>query len=297
MKPVMGRITERLREKGTLVSDGAWGTFIHEKGLRSDEAPESWNLTRPDDIYDVALSYVKAGADMILTNSFGGSPLKLAPYGLSDKTYEINRAAAEISRRAAGEAVLVLGSVGPTGKLLMMGEVTEKEMMTGFAEQVRGLNDGGMDAVLIETMSDPDEAKVAIRAARSVTDKEVMCTFTFTLTPAKEFRTMMGTSVAEAVEMLAGEGVDVIGANCGNGAAGMVEIVRQIRLANKEIPILVHANAGMPVLKDGVSVFPESPEEMSGKIDELIRTGANIVGGCCGTTPEHISRIVRVVRG
>jgi len=293
----MGIIADRLREKGTLVSDGAWGTFIHEKGLRSDEAPESWNLTRPDDIYEVALSYVQAGADMILTNSFGGSPFKLAPYGLAEKTYEINRAAAEISRRAAGEEVLVLGSVGPTGKLLMMGEVTEEELFGGFAEQVRGLVDGGGDAVLIETMSDMDEARVAIRAARSVTDKEVMCTFTFTLTPANEYRTMMGTSPAEAVEMLLSEGADVIGANCGNGAAGMVEIVSQIRLVDKEIPILVHANAGMPVLKDGVSVFPESPTQMSAQIGALIHAGANIVGGCCGTTPEHISRIVQVVRG
>lgn len=234
---------------------------------------------------------------MILTNSFGGSPLKLAPYGLAERTYEINRAAAEISRRAAGEEVLVLGSVGPTGKLLMMGEVTEEVMFSGFAEQVRGLIDGGADAVLIETMSDVDEARVAIRAARSVTDKEVLCTFTFTLTPANEYRTMMGTSPAEAVEMLLAEGADVIGANCGNGAAGMVEIVRQIRLVDKEIPVLVHANAGMPVLKDGVSVFPETPGQMSAQIGDLIHAGANIVGGCCGTTPEHISRIVQVVRG
>lgn len=292
----MKTISEQLIEKGTLVSDGAWGTFIHQKGLRSDECPESWNLTRPDDIYDVALNYVRAGADMILTNSFGGSPFKLGPYGLRAKTYEVNRAAAEISKRAAGADVLVLGSVGPTGKILMMGEVTEQELFDGFAEQIRGLVDGGADAILIETMSDPDEARTAIRAAKSVTDKEVVCTFTFTLTPANEYRTMMGTTPAEAVEMLVQEGADILGANCGNGTAGMIEIVKQIRKVNSQIPVLVHANAGMPVLREGISVFPETPEQMSAQIGELIAAGANIVGGCCGTTPEHISKIIQVVR-
>jgi 5-methyltetrahydrofolate--homocysteine methyltransferase len=292
----MGTIKKQLQEKGILISDGAWGTFIHQKGLKSDESPESWNLSRPDDIYDVALSYVKAGADMILTNSFGASPYKLAPYGLAEKTYEINKAAAEISRRAAGPEVLVLGSVGPTGKLLMMGETTEEEMFQGFADQVRGLIDGGVDGIICETMSDMDEAKVAIRAAKSVTDKEIVCTFTFSLTPAKEYRTMMGTSPAETVEMLLQEGADVVGANCGNGTAGMIDIVKEIRTFNKEIPVLVHANAGMPILRDGISFFPETAPEMSAQIGDLIAAGATIVGGCCGTTPEHIAKILEAVR-
>jgi len=291
----MGKITDRIREKGILVSDGAWGTFIHKKGLRSDECPESWNLLRPDDIYDVALSYVKAGADMILTNSFGGSPFKLAPYGLSDKCYEINLAAAQISRRAAGDNVLVLGSVGPTGKMLMMGDVTEEDLFKGFSEQIKGLSDGGADAILMETMSELDEARIAIRAAKAVCEKEVICTFTFSKTAANEYRTMMGTSPAEMVAMLLEEGVEIIGANCGNGTAGMIEIVKEIREIDKEIPVLVHANAGLPVLQDGETVFPESASEMSAQIRDLVLAGANIVGGCCGTTPEHISRIVKVL--
>jgi 5-methyltetrahydrofolate--homocysteine methyltransferase len=291
----MGKITDRIREKGVLVSDGAWGTFIHKKGLRSDECPESWNLLRPDDIYDVALSYVKAGADMILTNSFGGSPFKLAPYGLSDKCYEINLAAAQISRRAAGDNVLVLGSVGPTGKMLMMGDVTEEDLFKGFSEQIKGLSDGGADAILMETMSELDEARIAIRAAKAVCEKEVICTFTFSKTAANEYRTMMGTSPAEMVAMLLEEGVEIIGANCGNGTAGMIEIVKEIREIDKEIPVLVHANAGLPVLQDGETVFPESASEMSAQIRDLVLAGANIVGGCCGTTPEHISSIVKVL--
>lgn len=292
----MAKITEILKSKGTLVSDGAWGTFIHQKGLTADECPESWNLSRSDDIYDVALSYVKAGADMILTNSFGGSPFKLAPYGLDDKTYEINKAAAEISKRAAGDDVLVLGSVGPTGKMLMMGDVSEQELFDGFVEQIRGLSDGGADAIIIETMSDMEEARVAVRAAKSVSDKEVVCTFTFSLTPANEYRTMMGTSPVDTVNMLVSEGADIIGANCGNGTAGMIDIVKEIRRVNTEIPVLVHANAGMPELREGVSFFPETPAEMSVQIADLIDAGANIVGGCCGTTPEHISKIVELVR-
>jgi len=325
----MGRIIEAIAEKGVLVSDGAWGTFIHAKGLTSDECPEAWNLERPDDIYDVAKSYVDAGADLILTNSFGGSPFKLEPYGLAGKTYEVNRAAAEISRRAAadissragGSGVFVLGSVGPTGKMLMMGEVTEEEMVQGFAEQVRGLVDGGADAILVETMSDPDEARSAIRAAKEVlsgqsqsdeaghsqsdtarppsafSKKEIICTFTFNLTPAGEYRTMMGTSPADAVDLLVAEGVDILGANCGNGTAGMIEIVKEIRAVNQDIPVLVHANAGMPELRDGVSVFPETAREMSAQAGDLVAAGANIVGGCCGTTPEHIRAMVKEVRG
>ncbi len=292
----MGKLIERLKSSGTLVSDGAWGTFIHKKGLGPEECPESWNLSRPDDIYDVALSYVKSGADMILTNSFGGSPFKLKPYRLDAKTYEINKAAAEISRRAAGNDVLVLGSVGPTGKILMMGDVTEQELFDGFAEQVRGLSDGGADAIIIETMSDPDEARVAIKAARSVTDLEIICTFTFDATPAGEFRTMMGTLPSEAALMLQELGVDVIGANCGNGTAGMIKIVEQIREVCPEIPVLVHANAGLPELKQGETIFPETPGEMSAQIGDLVQAGANIVGGCCGTTPDHISSIVKQVK-
>lgn len=292
----MKKISDAIKERGVLVSDGAWGTFIHQKGLKSEDCPESWNLNRPEDIYEIARSYVDAGADMILTNSFGGSPFKLAPYGLESKVYEINKAAAEISRRAAGESVYVLGSVGPSGKMLMMGDVTEEELFAGFFLQIKGLSDGGADVILMETMSDADEARIAIDAAKAVTDKEIICTFTFSLTGANEYRTMMGISPADSVAMLRDAGADIIGANCGNGTAGMIEIVKEIRSVNTEIPVLVHANAGLPVLKDGVSVFPESPDEMAGQISDLIAAGANIVGGCCGTTPDHITRIAKLVR-
>ena len=291
----MGKIIERLKEGKVLVSDGAWGTFLHQKGLKVQECPESWNADRPDEVLEIALSYVDAGADLILTNSFGGSPFKLDGYGLRQRTYELNRAAGEISKKAAGDKALVLGSIGPTGKMVMMGELPEEELLEGLKEQVRGLVDGGVDGLVIETMSDLEEARLAIQACKSMSVLDVACTFTFSRTQTGEYRTMMGTGVPEFLEMALEAGADIIGANCGNGTAGMIEIVREIREINGEIPILVHANAGLPEYRDGETVFPESPAEMAAQMDELVAAGANIVGGCCGTTPEHIRRIAQLL--
>jgi len=291
----MGKILDKIAEGKVLVSDGAWGTFLHQKGLGANECPELWNLNRPDEVLEIAASYVKAGADIILTNSFGGSPVKLAGYGLEDQTYEINRAAAGISRKAAGNQVLVLGSVGPTGKMVFMGEISEEALMEGLKVQARGLADGGADGILIETMSDLAEAELAIRAARESTSLDVACTFTFTKTLTGEYRTMMGTGVEEFMQMALRSGAGIVGANCGNGTAGMIEIVREIRAIDRKIPVLVHANAGLPVYRDGATVFPESPDEMATQMKDLIAAGANIVGGCCGTTPDHIRLIAELI--
>lgn len=293
----MGKIIERIKEGKVLVSDGAWGTFLHQKGLKVQECPESWNSERPDDVLEIARSYVDAGADMILTNSFGGSPFKLDGYGLKQNTYELNKAAGEISKKAAGNRALVLGSIGPTGKMVMMGEIPENELLEGLMEQVRGLVDGGVDGIVIETMSDLEEARVAIQASKSMCDLDVACTFTFSKTQTGEYRSMMGAGISEFLEMSLGAGADIIGANCGNGTAGMIEIVREIREINPEIPVLVHANAGLPVYRDGDTIFPESPEEMALQMKNLVAAGANIVGGCCGTTPEHIRFITRILAG
>jgi 5-methyltetrahydrofolate--homocysteine methyltransferase len=289
-------LTSALKTSGVLVSDGAWGTFLHQKGLPSGTCPESWNLDHADEVYDIALSYVKSGADMILTNSFGGNKFKLMHYGLENKVYELNKAAAEISRKAAGKDIYVLGSIGPTGVILMMGETTRDELYQAFRDQSTALADGGADVILIETMSDIEEAVTAIQAAKENTKKEVACTMTFSKTPQDEYRTMMGISPEECVNELINAGVDIIGANCGNGTSGMIDIVKQIRKVNAEIPVLIHANAGVPFYQDGKTVFPESPEDMASQIQELINAGANIVGGCCGTTPEHIRKIAEVVR-
>ncbi len=278
-----------------LISDGAWGTFLQKKGMQPGECPELWNITHRSDVLDIALSYINAGADMIETNSFGGSRFKLEKYGLGERVSELNREAAAISREAAGPDKWVLGSVGPTGKLLMLDEVTPDELYEAFREQSVALEEGGADAIVVETMTDLEEAVLAVRAARENTGIPVFCTMTFDKLVTGDYRSMMGVSPAEMVQPLIDAGASVIGANCGNGIVGMVSIVREIRAVNCDIPVLVHANAGMPVYRDGDTFFPESPEEMGGHLGALIAAGANIIGGCCGTTPEHIAKLKSIL--
>ncbi len=291
----MGKILDKLATGKVLVSDGAWGTFLHQKGLKADECPELWNMHRSDDVLQIASSYVEAGADIILTNSFGASPIKLEGYGLEEQTQVLNRRAAEISKQAAADRALVMGSIGPTGKMVMMGEVSPQEVFKGFIEQTMGLADGGADGIVIETMTDPEEARIAIEAVKKASELDVACTFTFSKNQDGIYRTMMGTDVEAYLEMAKLAGADIIGANCGNGTAGMIEIVREIRTLDPDIPVLVHANAGLPIYQDGLTVFPESASEMASQMGELVAAGANIVGGCCGTTPEHIRQIVQVL--
>lgn len=292
----MTSLLEFLKEGRTLVSDGAWGTLLHQAGLQPGECPELWNRTHRKEVYAIAKSYIDSGSDIILTNSFGGSPIKLEHYGLQDRADELNFAAAEISREAAGQNHLVLGSIGPSGKILMMEEISEQQLYDGFCIQSSALQKGGVNAICIETMSAIDEACIAIRAAKESTKLEIVCTFTFEKTALGEFRTLMGVSPEDMVLAIKEAGADVIGTNCGNGFDEMIEIVKAIRKVDNLTPVLVHANAGKPVYENGKTVFPESPELMGSKVHELMKCGANIIGGCCGTTPAHIEVLAREIK-
>lgn len=286
-------ILDKIKAGKLLFSDGALGTLLQAKGLRPGECPELWNITHSEILKEIAESYIDAGSDMITTNSFGASRIKLEPYGLAARTIEINRAAAAIYREAAGPDRHVAGSIGPTGKLLVMGDITGDELFETFAEQAAALEKGGADVIIIETMTDADEAAIAVKAAIAATTCTVIATMTFDAGPNDDYRTMMGVSPADMVRDLTAAGAQVIGSNCGNGIREMTGVLNAIRQADSSVPVIIQANAGMPELVEGKTVFREAPEMMASFVPELLRQGVNIIGGCCGTTPEHIRAVIK----
>lgn len=289
-------LLDKIKTNEVIISDGAWGTFLMAKGLQPGECPELWNIEHPEKVEEIAQSYIEVGAQIVKTNSFGGNAIKLNNYGLAHRCFELNMAAAAISRKAAGKNIIVMGSVGPTGKFLITEEVTPEELYNAFKDQCKGLEAGGADVILVETMTDLEEAKIAILAAKENTHCEVVCTMTFDRTADNNFRSMMGVSPTQMTEELCALGITGLGANCGNGIDGMIHITKEIREANAEVPVIIHANAGMPVYSDGKTVFPESPEMMASSSHLLLKAGANVIGGCCGTSPAHIKKLVEALK-
>lgn len=284
----MNEMLQRLLSKGPVVTDGAWGTQLQARGLPIGACPEEWNLSRPGEVEAVARGYVEAGSQVILTNSFGGTRMMLARHGLDGKTVEINRAAAAISKRAAGDRALVFASIGPTGKMLMMEDCTEDEISATFAEQALALAEGGADALVIETMADLTEAGLAIKAAKA-TGLPVVASMVFDAGAEKD-RTMMGVSAEDAATALAAAGADVVGANCGQGIEGFIAICRRMRAATS-LPLWMKANAGLPVMRDGKAVYEITPAQFAAHLPALVAAGANFVGGCCGTSPDFIRAV------
>jgi len=291
MKPIL----ERLKNGELLVADGAMGTMLFERGLKSGDCPELLNLSNPQVPEEVAQLYFKAGADIIQTNTFGGSPPKLSDYGLESKCEDINTKAVECVRNAVGEHAYISGSCGPSGSLLKpYGDMEPEDLKKAFEIQINALANAGVDIICIETMTDLHEAIIAVKAAKeNHPEIPVMVSMTFDKIP-KGYYTIMGVSIEDAVKGLKDAGADIIGSNCGNGIDNMVEIAKQIKeLSDK--PILIQSNAGIPKNNDGELFYPESPSYFEEKTLELIEAGVSIIGGCCGTTPEHIKAIRKVV--
>ncbi len=284
----MAGLLDRLVGGEILVSDGAMGTMLFERGLKTGECPERWNLERPEVLEEIARLYVQAGSDIVQTNTFGGSPLKLAQYALEDKTEAINSAAVRAVRKVVDDRVYVSASCGPCGRLLKpYGDTNPEEVAESFERQLKAVAAEGVDLICIETMTDLTEATIAIKAARTAApDTPIAATMTFDATP-RGFFTIMGVSVRQAVEGLAEAGADIVGSNCGNGIENMILIAREFK-QHSSVPIIIQSNAGLPEMKDGALVYPETPEFMAEKCRELVDMGVSIIGGCCGTTPEHI---------
>ena len=287
-------LIQKLIERGPAITDGAWGTQLQARGLEPGEAPDLWNLTHPKEVAQVGRAYVEAGSAIILTNTFGANRIRLSDSGSADRVKEINKAGVALSREAAGKDALVFASLGPSGKLLMNGDVNEDELLAAFTEQAEALASAGPDALVIETMQDLAEAKLAIAAART-TGLPVVASMVFDSGKEKD-RTMMGTTPEQAADGLAKAGADVVGANCGQGIAGFVAICARLKAAAEGRPVWIKANAGLPQMRDGKAVYATTPEEFASHVPAVLAAGASFIGGCCGTAPEFIREIRRVLR-
>jgi 5-methyltetrahydrofolate--homocysteine methyltransferase len=291
----MENILDRLQRGEVIVGDGALGTMLMQRGLQQGEPPESFNTLKPGVLEEIASLYLEAGSEIVSTNTFGASPLRLQQFSMEKDTEILNRNAVEAVRRAVGDHAYVSGSIGPSAKMIKRpGDSVADEILASFKQQSRALLEAGVDLICIETMTDTAEAVLAIQAVRSLNPKiPIMATLTFGKIPRGYF-TIMGNSVQDSVAMLQAAGADIVGSNCGNGTDAMIEIAREFRKYTSG-PIAIQSNAGLPVSCDGNLIYPETPEYFSKKAQEMIDLGVQIIGGCCGTTPEHIRAVRKIV--
>lgn len=269
-----------------MLTDGAWGTELQSRGLPVGEFPDLWNLTHPEHVGAVARSYVEAGSQLILTNTFGSNRFRISTEGGEVDVAALNSKGVKISREAAGRSAFVFGSVGPSGKLLAAGEVTADELRQAFVEQTTALAQAGADALVLETFSDLEELLVALDATRR-TGLPVVACLVYDSGKSKD-RTMMGTTPEQAAAALEKAGAAAIGANCGQGIAGFVSICQRLKAATR-LPVWIKANAGLPELVAGRATYRTTPEEFASYTPALVEAGASFLGGCCGTSPAFIS--------
>ena len=281
-------LLERIESGETLISDGGIGTYLQSHGLEAGGDPEEFNITNPETVKLMAKEYYDAGSDIVLTNTFGGTIFRQKHYGLDHKVHDLNEQAALIAKSQTPEGKFVLGSVGPTGQFLEpYGDTSEKDMYEGFKQQILALEAGGVDGIILETMTALEEASIAIKAALENTNLLIAATMTFDKGP-RGFFTMMGITPEDAAIELSNAGAHIVGSNCGNGIDNMIEIAQKMR-DSTDRPLIIHSNAGIPSMKSGNIIYPETPEYMAERFMKLKDIGINIIGGCCGTSPTHIN--------
>jgi 5-methyltetrahydrofolate--homocysteine methyltransferase len=292
-------LLERLNAGEILICDGSTGIALQSMGCNLGESVEKWGFEHSDILMDLHANYIDAGADIILTDTLGGSKIKLKKFGLENEVESLNKGLAELARNVVSrytKIVYVAGNVGPTGELMEpYGTLSESDMIESFSQQIKALINGGVDFIFIETMIDVNEAVSAIKATKALCDLPIFASIAFD--PGKNgFRTVMGNTPEQAVDRLQSAGADVVGSNCGSVLASMMpDLIKQMKSAGAKL-IAVEPNAGIPQIINGRTVFPETPQEMAVHVPAMIDAGANVVGGCCGVMAEHIRLIAKTAR-
>lgn len=293
-------VVDRVKAGEILVFDGGYGTALFAAGLDNGACPELWNDTHADVVRGIHRGYFDAGSDLVETNTFGGTRLKLNEYGLGDRTRELNERGARLARAVAPAHGFIAGSIGPTSRLPVeyepLGDTSDEAYFETFKEQAEALAEGGVDLFAVETMMFPQEAVAAVRACKAAADLPVMATMFFQYEELHDRdRTMWGESPADVARTLLAAGADVVGMNCGRGPDRAIAIIREMR-GTTEAPLIAYPNAGLPVTTGGVTTYELGPEAMAKDYPALLDAGCNIVGGCCGSGPEHIRLIASVAR-
>ncbi|OGK83146.1 MAG: hypothetical protein A2X52_09190 [Candidatus Rokubacteria bacterium GWC2_70_16] len=293
-------IVERAAAGDLLVFDGGYGTALFEAGLANGACPELWNDTHADVVRSIHAGYFAAGSDLVETNTFGGTRLKLNEYGLGDRTRELNEQGARLARAVCAPGGYVAGSMGPTSRLPAeyepLGDTSDEQYVATFTEQAEALAEGGVDLFAVETMMFPQEAVAAIRGCKAATDLPVMATMFFQYEELHDRdRTMWGESPADVARNLVAAGADIVGMNCGRGPDRAIAIIREMRAATR-VPLVAYPNAGLPITTGTRTTYELGPEAMAKEYPALLDAGCSIVGGCCGSGPEHIRLIAEVVR-